>query len=223
MRIKSENEAILNEWKKRSITRGEGNVAEDGLHCKGKFEYLEGGYWSRMSGDEEMRWVNSNSRILFITKDLNDDEAWDIRKETGRKNHTKEVAVTTLFYKNMMRIVYGLVHAMEDGHAPSFDEANNPDNFIPCFENAATARINCKKQVGGATIANNTLKNYISAYADLLARQILLLDANIIVCCGGSSCIKDFVKETCYKDLIKVNDWIYYSIAVERYLTFVKY
>lgn len=51
---------------------------------------------------------------------------------------------------------------------------------------------------------------------DLLTKQIVNLNANVVVCCGGSSMIKDFVAEHCYTDIVKKNDWIYVSSSTGK-------
>ena len=216
MSITEVNNAILKEWAERSMERGEGEIANDGLHNKGRFQYSEDGFWSREpSGDEEWMWKASRMRLLFLTKDLNDDEAWDIRYETGRKNGTAYPQVTALFYKNMMRITTGLRIWVLYDKVEDYDGVENYSQST-FFNALATARINCKKQPGGGSISNERLKTYIDAYTDLLTKQIVNLDANVIVCCGGSSMIKDFVAEHCYTDIVKKNDWIYVSSSTGK-------
>ncbi len=209
MNITEVNNSILKDWKLRSTERGEVKIAYDGLHNKGKFQYSEDGFWSREpSGDEEMKWKNSKLRLLFLTKDLNDDEAWDIRYETGRKNGTSTPQVTALFCKNMMRIAAG-INSFANNSRLDYESVEEVPYTI--FDNMTTARINCKKQPGGGSISHKRLKTFMDVYADLLTRQIINLDANVIVCCGGSSLIKDFVAAHCYTDLVKKNDWVYVS------------
>lgn len=38
-----------------------------------------------------------------------------------------------------------------------------------------------------------------------------MYDADILLCYGGSGAIKDFVAENYLTDLVKMNDWVYYS------------
>ena len=66
---------------------------------------------------------------MILTKDLNDEEAWDIRAETGRNNFSGEnnVVVSAPFYKNLMRWVYGLLTIDANGHAKKFAEIDRQD------------------------------------------------------------------------------------------------
>ena len=41
--------------------------------------------------------------------------------------------------------------------------------------------------------------------------RFLLMMQNILLCCGASGAIKDFVAENYLTDLMKLNNWIYYS------------
>ena len=90
MRCHDLEEGIFEEWRERSRGNGDGTeIAPDGLLYRGAFSY-EDGYWSRRPGDEEGRWERAERRVLILTKDLNDEEAWDVRCETGRRNFSGE-------------------------------------------------------------------------------------------------------------------------------------
>ena len=43
--------------------------------------------WNRTSANEEELWYNSCKRLMILTKDLNDNELWDIREESGGRKH----------------------------------------------------------------------------------------------------------------------------------------
>lgn len=85
------------------------------------------------------------------------------------------------------------------------------------FRGTPKSRVNCKKQVGGGSISNPTLKRYLETYAPFLAEQIDIYNASIILCCGNSgdqNLIFDFVKSQCLPDLEYVPDsdgWVFYS------------
>ena len=65
---------------------------------------------------------------------------------------------------------------------------------------------------------NCWLQSHLETYGDLLLKQIELYDADIILCCGGSNLIKDFVKEMYLPDLEAVTDtdWTYYSKSANK-------
>lgn len=71
----AENDKILDAWEQFSIKNGEGEIERDGVAYKGAIHTFHGGdgkiYHERQSGDEEALWNNSDKRILFILKELN--------------------------------------------------------------------------------------------------------------------------------------------------------
>lgn len=209
------------EIQKRWLEAAENNndaesLCTDGLLFRGPIRYTNG-CWNREKGDEEMRWSQAPRRLLFLTKDLNDDDGWDIRQETGRYNEiafSYERAIS--FYKNLRMWSYLLLTATPQS-IPSFKQARDMNVSGPFYEIAPIARINCKKQIGGNSISDATLMNYLKQYADLLKEQIALYDANIIYCCGFSddrNIILDFVRSHYLTDIMPVpgsEGWFYYS------------
>lgn len=211
---------LIEEWRIRSHRNGDtADIAPDGILYRGAFSYDEG-YWTRLPGDECNAWERASRRILILTKDLNDAEAWDIRAETGRLNHSgpDNIRISAPFYKNLMRWVYGILHAAPGNPAPDFDDINRQEVYQPFYDVTPLARINCKKQLGGATLSNADLHAYLTRYRDLLTRQITSYDPRILLCCGGSNLIKDFIRETILPDLRQTNDWIYHSPATGKLL-----
>ena len=73
--------------------------------------------WGRTPGNENNLWCNSCKRLMILTKDLNDDELWDIRQESGGRYHMsvnvipqeKELRYKGVpFYRRLNRWVYGI-------------------------------------------------------------------------------------------------------------------
>lgn len=207
-----ENERILKEWRKCNEEYGETNFADDGIMYRGIIE--ENDYGTERYSDKEKEnkiWNEAPLRILFLTKDQNAGGygAWDVRGETGSLSYA--------FFRNLMYQLYGLVNTNSDykeGYTFSKEEA------IELYKSYPIARINAKKEAGYSSVSNNTLKYYIERDREFLKKQILNLDADIIVCCGYSENIEDsgnlllnFLKKECYYDLNKQNDdsWIYYD------------
>ena len=95
---------------------------------------------------------------------------------------------------------------------PSWDELRE------YYETAPIARVNCKKTVGSEKCPNGVLQKHLETYCDLLLKQIDLYDADVILCCGGSNLIKDFIKKAYLPDLEKVKetDWMYYSKSTNK-------
>lgn len=214
----NKNTQILDEWKSASNTNGDDkNTAfvYDGLLFRGNI-YYEDDIWKRRSANENELWNNCFPRIMLITKEYNDrnedNDYVDLRWETLRRNYTGENHVITsqlTFHKNMMFHVFGLGH-YKDGHCPLwndlyYDESRN------YYESCPLVRINVKKQAGGGSVSDSTIREYISRYSSLLKQQISLFDADIIVCYGRV--IFDYVIKEFFPDIeiSNTDPWVYYS------------
>lgn len=221
-KIHEKEEQIQSEWREQAALNNDAEeFATDGLLFRGEIHYVDG-YWRRERGNEVENWNNSSHRLLILTKDLNDEEAWDIREETGRRNmvaFSYERAIS--FYKNLRMWSYGLLQSTIDGY-PSYDEARDMDISGPFYETAPIARINCKKQVGGSSISDQSMMYYLETYSEFLLKQIALYDADMILCCGcstGKNLILDFIRSQYLKDLIcipETDNWIYYSPSTHK-------
>lgn len=220
--IHKKEEAIQKQWLKMAQDHNDAeSLCTDGILFRGPINYIDG-FWARAKGDEENKWTEAPRRLLILTKDLNDDDGWDIRQETGRYN---EVAFSyeraIAFYKNLRMWSYLMLTGQPD-RMPSYKEARNMNIVGPFYETAPIARVNCKKQVGGSSISDATLMKYLETYAPLLKEQIALYDANIIYCCGFSNdrnIILDFVRSHYLTDLMPVPDtegWFYYSPSANK-------
>lgn len=211
------NDEIIREWRDRAAKAGDGDISSDGVYYKGEL-YLEPNanqIW-RYSGDEDAQWTSAMRRILFVSKDLNDsDNAYDFRSLDLTHKTDGSLSFGNRFNNNLLRITAGLSTLTKNGY-PSFEDVNDVEYVNQIWQDTAVARINVKKHSGGSSCSNPTLLKSIDKYQDLILKQIKLLDPNIIVCCGGSGIIKDFVIEKFLKEEPKslksvTNNWIYYS------------
>ena len=222
--LKQLEQQILDEWRRFAESKHDAEeFSEDGLLWRGLIYYADGS-WHRREGNEEELWLNAKRRLLILTKDLNDTEAWNIRQETGRQNTAVfSYQCGAPFIKNLRMWTYGLLHTTPE-EIPDFKTVRNMELSGPFFETAPIAHVNCKKQCGGSSITNRLLSSYLNDYADFLKKQIALYDANIILCCGcvnGKNLILDFVRSQYLADLQVVpdtEDWIYYSPATEKWV-----
>lgn len=214
-----ENESILQEWECFNSEREENpNFAPDGILYKGEI-YNEVGYCERYQDKEAENklWNDAPIRYLFITKDQNaeDEDAWDVRSETARREK-ESGSIPLRFYRNLLYVLYGLTHTSTEAMCGYEDFTN--EQAIKTYDTEAIARINVKKQAGGASIGNDKLQEYLERDKNFILRQITCLDADVIVCCGYSDNVKDsgnlilnFLNKNGYKFEAKVNDYIYYD------------
>lgn len=196
------------------------DFAYDGLLFRGEYVHSNG-CWERQPGNETELWNNAPCRILILTKDVTRNGGLeDVRIETARKNHTGNEILTTdaIFYSNLMLWSYALLNAARGGKITTYETTPSWDQLREHYCSAPIARVNCKKEIGQSSIANSLLKAHINRYADLLCEQIAMYDADIILCCGGSGIIKDFVKQHYLPDLVRHSDdgWVYYSPSTAK-------
>lgn len=218
----TKNEQILKEWYSASQSNAkdkDSTFVEDGLLFRGDIFY-EDGIWKRKSksAKENELWNNSFPRIMLITKEFNDRDKHEpgdninLRWETLRLNDTgadKIITSQLQFHKSIMFHVFGLGH-YKDGHCPSWYDLYY-DESRSYYESCPLVRINVKKQAGGGSVTDDTIREYIDRYKRYLNQQISLYDADIIVCYGRV--IFDYVIQEFFPD-IKVSEedpWVYFS------------
>lgn len=200
----------------RRIQVCEDCIGLDGIKFRGKGPvFPESGFWHRESGNEIDAWYNSNFRLLELTKDLNDDEVWDIRTETGLKNHEPKPQIGHRWYRNLMTFEYLLVKVFNEGVIPSYSDITD-DELIRSFNSSVSARVNCKKTAGGGVCPRSVLNFHINAYGDILRQQVEELNPNIIYIGGcDGNLILDKIVRPVYGDLQREESsgWLYYSEA----------
>lgn len=211
--IHKQEELIFKEYQE---LLGDGReVSADGLHYLGEFHY-ENGYWGRLPGNEEVEWechCNKKRGLVILTKDLNDNIAWDIREEHGRKNGIENptASLQYAFYRNLRRWIYGLLNMDNDGLMPEYPSTNMAQE---CFETKPWVRMNLKKVPGDSSITNQTLTRYIEDFRHFLLGQLMIYKgASIYLDCTRRYGI-ELMREL-YPDIKAFGDgddeWIYFS------------
>lgn len=191
-------------------------IGLDGIKFRGKGpEISETGFWSRSSGTEESVWTNSRIRLLEITKDLNDEEVWDIRAETGLKNHNTTQQIGCRWYEQLMQWEFLILKFLNERIFPEYNTLNS-QLLIGAFNSSVTARINCKKTAGKGKCPDKILNEHIALYGDIITDQINGLKPNVIYIGGCSkNIILNKIVKRAYPDLVQAESsgWIYYSYA----------
>lgn len=216
------NNDLLKDWEILCKTKEKESFVKDGLLFRGDITLNKNKCWNRIeSGHEDTSWEDIPLKIMFLMKDFTNNDMPDIRTETMRKNgiskDTENPIKRDSFSMNILYWLYGMTHN-NVGRVIPFSEIMDGYKCFQFYEKYPLVRINCKKNHGGYSISNGELKSYLSDpdYSVLLAKQIKLFNADIILCCGGSGLIKSFVEEKCYDDLIRINNWMFYSSKFEK-------
>lgn len=211
MKYHEQEEKLFKRWSTRARKLHDPDmITKDGLLNRGELRF-DGLNQVHRPGDEEQLWEDAGMRLLVLTKELDDEDCWDVRAETGRvptPHMTNRTAQR--FYPNLELWVYGLLTIPERKVMP-FSRADNPTRLQGFYENAPIARVNCKKQPDTKAASNAVLQKYMDNYADLLREQINLYGADIILCLGGQGIMVDFLRKHVYSDLEPFNAHCYYS------------
>ena len=210
--IHKQEELIFNEY--QALLDDDREVSPDGLHYLGNF-YYENDCWGRLPNNEEEKWYQYCTQkrgLVVLTKDLNDDMAWDIREEHGRQNENPNLTPTNhIFYRNLRRWVYALLNVDNEGNIPNFPDIKTAQE---CFETKPWVRLNLKKVPGSSFITNDTLAQYIDKFRSLLLKQLgIYKEASIYLDCTRRYGI-ELLREL-YPDIKSFGDgddeWIYFS------------
>lgn len=219
--IEELNSKILIEWEDKHRKLGLNCFAADGIMYRGAIN-VESTCREKLGNEEEL-WEKAPIRIAFITKDQVAESidgeycSHDVRQEVGFKNGKP----SRTFHANLMNMLYALVKTT-DTYLPAYNEAIT--EAIKYYEDYPFARVNVKKQAGGATCPDSALDEFLEKDKDFILRQIQNLDADILVCCGSKNYknrILNFLIENCYKDAKIVPDsegWLYYDSNSDKLL-----
>jgi len=224
------NDEILKKMQALSNVDNE-HFAEDGIMFRREHKLDENGIWSFSPSEgnknENELWATTGLRILYILKEQPSIQygGWDVRCESYHKpwgaisDYNPRLLT---FHKNIMSTLYGLFNTTYKFY-PSFEkiESVHYRDALELSDKKPYARINCKKEIGESYSKDTYINNYINDinYAPLLAKQILNLDADIILCCtysessdnigkvvniedqNSGNYILEFLKKRVYKNL----------------------
>jgi len=197
---------LFDEWQKEC---GITHFFQDGLMYRG--EIKEDKTWRYPDKEKESKmWHDAPKRVMFLLKDVNaGDDGPEVDDDIrGRIFRDSSVRI----YRNMSYWLYGLLKTIENGQIPDYTFSDAEATQF--FDDTPVAYVNCKKEAGKSSVSANTLHNHLEVNQKFIIREIEFLDPDIIICCGGSSSIKNFVEKEVYTDLEKIDDsnnWIFYS------------
>lgn len=177
-------------------------LVPDGLHYLGKLSYEENGCWERDPGNEEERWediCDQKRGLVVLTKDLNDDQVWDIRIDHGRKNNIADPTPSRKgFYENLRRWIYGLMTMSDSREMPEYPTTEDVQGH---FVEQPWVRMNLKKELGKGSVRDSVLHANIEATKESLKEQLKLYRrASIYIDCAKGEGI-ELLKQM-YPDII---------------------
>ena len=211
MKYHKKEEELFERWAERARKLHDSDeITKDGLLYRGEL-WFDGYCQVHRRANEEQLWDDAGMRMLVLTKELFDEDGWDLRAESGRVPSPRLTCRTAYrFFPNLELWVYGLMN-IPDRKVISFARADNETRLQGFYENAPIARVNCKKQPDARAASNAVLQKYMENYADLLTEQITLYDADVILCTGGQGIMVSFLQKHVYRDLVQVNEHCWYS------------
>ena len=147
--------------------------------------------WQQDSGDQivkdgviqEDEWNRSRRKILFVLKEPNGGTKKALEDLARIHNDLRQVEDPSRAgnWAHLGRWAYGLLGAGTE-HIPAFGEANGSANMLEAWRRIAL--MNLKKTPGKAQADMSAIEQYASANREALVRQLDIMQADIVVCCG---------------------------------------
>ena len=212
MDYRTHEEELFERWAERARRLHDNeDITRDGLLWRGEL-WFDGYCQVHRPGDEAAQWDAAPLRLLVLTKELWEEDGWNIRGESGRvpSPRLENNRTAYRFFPNMELWAYGLLN-IPDRKVVPFAKANRQPVLQDFYERGPIARVNCKKQPDQRAATASAMNRYLENYADLLEEQIAMYGANIILCAGGQGLMVNFLKKHLYRDLEAVNTHCLYS------------
>ena len=164
MKYHKKEEELFTRWGERARKlRDSEDITKDGLLYRGDV-WFDGYCQVHKKANEEQLWDDADMRLLVLSKELYDEDGWDIRGESGRVPSPRLTCRTAYrFFPNLELWVYGLLN-IPDRKVIPFGKADNETRLQGFYENAPIARVNCKKQPDNKAASNTVLQKYLDNY-----------------------------------------------------------
>lgn len=211
---------LFEEWKKSypADADAENRFCQDGLVVKYKEGY-----------DVNMKWKESQRKIMFLLKDCPDKWGYDTRRLlTGYEDKEDSLIYAqntrnlkslrkggkgdTGFFRNIATILHGLYNMTEENKGKELtDEALDHDKSCSTFNEVPFAYIECKKLAGKTYCGAASLNAAMRKDKEFIAKEINILKPNMIVCCDNNGNIFDNIVNYYFQGTIPGEDsrWDY--------------
>ena len=175
--------------------------------------------------DINLAWSGAERRIMFLLKDCPDGSGYDVRELLTKGPNAEKIRELksprstgrggTGFYKNMGLLLHGL-HTLSEENRGEINYGNqakpgNKKALIDTFNNVPFAIVESKKLAGQPTCPTSVLNAALETDSKFLAKEIDILEPNIIVCCDASGSIFDTVVRCCFGGNVpdREHQWVY--------------
>lgn len=149
-------------------------------------------------------WETVHPKVLFVLKQPNSD---DLLGEDYRE-YDFDTCMENSIWKELLARLYGIMHTSAAGY-PSYQKATETASIKAAFERYPLAMINIIKDVGTGETSGAVLGSYARAQQEFLARQIDILQPDIIVCCGSG--VFDAMNQAVQPSIESSGNWLKYN------------
>ena len=207
-----ESDKLFKKWKTAQSEESEESYNEYKFKNVSKTSFLPDGIVN-----PEM-YFKTTKKVLFIAKEAN----WGGSDTENRVEGTdgdfwlqSVVSNTGKYGGKETNFSKGLAMLYNAYISNSFD---TPDYFHEGLNNVAF--INLNKRGGYSFCSYPTLEGYVKKYGEYIAKQIDLINPDIIICCGTAlvNIVKQYVKPNCTAKIIGVYHPSYYGICKTAHL-----
>ncbi|QSO54076.1 hypothetical protein JZ785_10055 [Alicyclobacillus curvatus] len=129
---------------------------------------------------DEATWEVAHPRVMVLLKEANSaDDGWKYQDFIMDRGYLKERAT----WPTLVKWVYGLLNRY-----PTFAEVERNwtairEQSLDFFKGVYFA--NVKKIPGGASANDQTVLDFANKHADLLVRQVEIVEPKLVLCCGN--------------------------------------
>lgn len=216
MDYNSKENELFQKWANElGVTMDE--FVSDGLLFHGGLEFDGLNYVRTISGNNSLNWESSKRRLLIITRDqpCDDGNIWDVRGEVPLRSDGCSFKPISMF-KCLIPWSQAALLYDDESIDLGLEDKEQLINFWLC---APIVRMNCSKLAGSRVKDGGCNRQKVIGYLDrnrsYLLEQVRLYNANIIMCASGydtqSNPVVDFLKEMYLPDLLKVNNYLWFS------------
>lgn len=204
-KIQEKEDELFERWESSLNDDEKNQFVRDGLCYNGKIA----NNGTRDYGNQEEMWINSKRKIVFLSKDSDNNPGEDYRYWDIHGG---------LFFGRLSMWLQRLSMVTAE-YLPTIENANYLKDLDMVQDKYPFAIVNIKKQSGGSSINDDIIEQYAERDSKFLKEQVSkILKPNIVVCCGsheGNPFMMNIAKKYIYKDK-EFNDMYNYVCCLSK-------